>query len=128
MRSQQMQNCGTIKAVGGCLAGLQPPSQPIYVQQGSTLWPQAPSCCICPALWAAQPILHHSCSVFCFEGSEALGQGATGHKEPLWPVNGAAPWCDCVGVEPLAQCLCPHERLMCSFLPPELGAPFSGPS
>lgn len=51
--------------------------------------------------------------------------GVTGHKEPLWPVNGAAPWCGLVGGKPLAQCLCFHERFMCSFLPPELCALFS---
>lgn len=31
--------------------------------------------------------------------------GAVGHKEPLWPVNGAASWRGRVGAKPLAQCL-----------------------
>lgn len=39
---------------------------------------------------------------------EARGQGAVGHKELLWPVNGAAPWCGRVGAEPLVQCLRLH--------------------
>ena len=31
--------------------------QPIYVHQGSTLGLQEHSCCTCPALWAARPLL-----------------------------------------------------------------------
>lgn len=47
-----------------------------------------------------------------------------GHKELLWPVNGASPLRGLMGTEPLAQCLPPYERSVYLFLVPELCAPF----
>lgn len=65
---------------------------------------------------------------FVWGGCEALGQGAAGHKEPLWPVNGAAPCRGWVGAKPLTSVRASVSVQCDPFLPPELRACSAGPT